>query len=175
VSRARTALGSHAIERRGQSIGLSNDVTSDLIEVRDILRRLRTNPDDVAAATKVVDMYQGPLLELDAYHDWADLERRSLEVAVRSALEIVVDHGEVSATWALDALRRLSPTDEQPFMAVADLASRRGDLATLRLALDEVERVCADLEVRLPTGFDRLAARISVSAEPGSNSTFEGS
>ena len=175
VSRARTALGQDAVERRGQSIGLSNDVTSDLIEVRDILRRLRTHPDDVAAAAEVVDMYQGPLLELDVYHDWVDSERRSLEVAVLSALELVVDHGEASASWALDALRRLSPTDERSFMAVADLANRHGDLATLRLALDDVERVCRDLEVRLPTGFDRLAARISVSAGPDSDSAFEGS
>ena len=175
VSRARLALGQEAVERRGQSIGLSTDVTSDLIEVRDLLRRLRTHPDDVEAAAAVVDMYQGPLLELDVYHDWVDSERRSLDVAVSSALELVVDHGEASASWALDALRRLAPVDERPFMAVADLAHRHDDLATLQLALDEVRRVCDDLEVRLPTGFDRLAARISVSAGPDSDSTFEGS
>ncbi len=175
VSRARNALGQDAVERRGQSIGLSTDVSSDLIEVRDLLRRLRTHPDDVAAATAVVDMYQGPLLELDVYHDWVDSERRSLEVAVSSALELVVDHGEASASWALDALRRLAPADERPFMAVADLAHRHDDVATLQLALDEVRRVCDDLEVRLPTGFDRLAARISVSAGPDSDSSFEGS
>ena len=175
VSRARLALGQDAVERRGQSIGLSADVSSDLIEVRHLLRRLRTQPDDVAAATAVVDMYQGPLLELDVYHDWVDSERRSLEVAVSSALELVVDHGEASPSWALDALRRLAPVDERPFMAVADLAHRHDDLATLQLALDEVRRVCDDLEVRLPTGFDRLAARISVSAGPNSDSTFKGS
>lgn len=175
VSRTRSALGQDAVERRGQSIGLSNDVTSDLVEVRELLRSLRTNPDNIAAATRAVDMYKGPLLELDVYHDWVDAERRSLDAALLTALELVVDHGEARASWALESLRRLAPDDERPFMAVADLASRQQDVATLRLALDAVRRVCSDLEVKLPTGFNRLTAQISVSASPEANSTLEGS
>ena len=174
VSRARGVLGQDAVERRGHSIGLSNDVESDLSEVRSLLRRLRAQPDDVAAAIQVVDMYRGPLLELDVYHDWVDSERRSLEAAVLGALELVISGTETSAAWALDALRRLNPEDDGPFMAVADMAERQNDLSALQLALGEVQRICDDLEVRLPTDYGRLAARISTSAHPDADGAFEG-
>lgn len=161
VSRARTALGQDAVERRGQTIGLSKEVTSDLVDVRAMLKSLQVDPYQIDKAVQAVDSYHGPLLELDLYDDWVDEERRSLNASMMSALEIVVDAAAKPAAWVFDALRRLRPEDERPFMAAADLASRQGDETTLQLCLDEVRRICQDLDVELPTSIDRLAARIS--------------
>ncbi len=160
VSRARSALGQEAIERRGQSVGLGAHVTSDLAEIHAFVRTLRANPDDLSTAVEIVDMYRGPLLELDVYHDWLQSERQSLVVAVESALEIAIDSGTVAATWAIDALTRLNPDSERPYMAVANLAARQKDEPTLRLALEHVRRVCIDLDIELPSRFEELADQV---------------
>lgn len=160
VSRARAVLGQEAIERRGQSVGLGAHVSSDLVEIHSLVSTLRANPADVSTAVEIVDMYRGPLLELDVYHDWVESERQSLAFAVGSALEVAIDSGNVAATWAMDALTRLRPDSERPYMAVADLAARQQDEPTLRFALEQVRRVCVELEIDLPARFGDLADRV---------------
>ncbi len=175
VSRARASLGQDAIERRGQTVGLGAHVTSDLAELRTLLRHLRVEPNDTTAARRCVELYAGPLLELDVYDDWVAAERESLAAAVLSALELVVDAADAPSAWTLDALARIQPNDDRPYMAVADLAERQQDATTLRLALAQVRRICLALDLDVPAGYDRLHARITELAVPDAVGAFEGS
>lgn len=159
VARAREIIGGDAIERTGQLIGLNGAVETDLNELSTELKAFRRSDNrDSDAAIRVVTTYTGPLLEVDLYEDWLDLERRNYSKAAASALDRVVSVGAKPASWAFDAQCRIDPTDDLGYMAIAELANEQGHMPALQQSLETVERICRVLEVDLPDRYHELTA-----------------
>ncbi len=144
VNRVRQALGPESIDRTSGRIGLGSTVHTDLKAFRALLD---ADERSVPAARQALALYAGPLLELDLYADWVATEREAIRGRALAAFRTVLYGDEVSAVWALQALRRISPDFEAPYVEVAELALRTHDELTLREAVRVGADLCEELGV----------------------------
>lgn len=125
ITRARASLGADALTRSSETIELDQSVR---IDVREFRRAVREAPRD----RRSLDLYSGTLLPSDVYSDWVDSERSALaDEALLTAMQIMRT-SEPDGPWMVNALRRIDPPTEQPWIDVAEYALERGDLACAR-------------------------------------------
>lgn len=162
VNRCRAVVGSELVERvEGDCLSLGPQVSVDL---RDFVEMFGGVSGDATKqldlAVRAVDSYGGDLLPADLYVDWIRSDREAVRALAASALRTALELPAISADWALKALVRIRPIDEEIYLKVAVIAARAGELGCAKASLELRSDLCRYLgvpESALPEELDRLS------------------
>lgn len=115
LRRTREALGAHAVERVGDRIVLSDEITTDLDDFLAASRASDANrAHDLAraksAAIAALDLFAGPVLPDDRFNDQINNTRTAVTGEARRLLRYVQDH-EPNPIWLADTRRRIAADD----------------------------------------------------------------
>lgn len=152
LSRLRSTCGP-ILERRGDLIGLADDVVVDVVAFRSLARRVRALADDPASdalARAALRLYGGDLLPDSIYEPWAAAPRERLRRDRLALLDVAARHadrrGDVDdAVSLLEEAIESEPYDEERYVRLGEVLLRHGRRSAAAAAARRGIRIVSEL------------------------------
>lgn len=156
VSRLRGLIGADHLIRSNEALQLASDVWVDLREFNRHVRTALASESDVEVArahlTEALDLYQGELLPVDVYDDWAADVRHVARARTLTVLDTIFDLDQrlrPSAAWLFDVLLRVDAYDDARLLVITRQALAEGHSAVAKAALERALTAAQSLGVSL--------------------------